>query len=95
MDKEEAVEMVRTVWIDNIKDLVALRKQLRVDTQARLEAELEAITQARRDAAAEAIRAALEAGASKKALRKVTTDSSDFESYVARGAELAKEEATE
>ncbi len=66
---------------------------MRAEAEARLEAEIEAMEPPRREAAARAIHYALDHGATKTALRKVTTsDPYGFEGYVDLGKKLALEE---
>lgn len=87
MEKDEAIEQVRKTWDENIRPINALKKQIRAEAEAKIEAEVAE----RRAKAALAINAALEAGVPKVAIREVTRkDHNGFEEYVTLGAKLGK-----
>lgn len=96
MDKWGLVERAEEVWKARVAEIPKLRKQAKegiARETARIEAELGKDVARRQADAARAIHAALEAGATKTALRKVTTsDHYGFEGYVERGAKLAEAE---
>jgi N-acetylmuramic acid 6-phosphate (MurNAc-6-P) etherase len=86
MNKEQAILEAGRVWQANMADVNALKKRIRAEAEAQIEREVKA----RREAAARAIRFAFDQGATKTALRSVTTkDHWDFESYLELGEELA------
>lgn len=89
MNTEQAIEEAGRVWRSTVGELNEVKKRIRAEAEAQIEAE----TKERREAAARAIHYALDHGASKVKLRQVTTkDHWDFESYVTLGTELAREE---
>jgi hypothetical protein len=86
MNKEQAVSEAGRVWRTNIAPINDLRKRIRAEAEAQIEAEVKR----RKEVAARAIGEALEAGASKASLRKVTTsDHWGFEEYVVLVQQLA------
>ena len=95
MNTAQSIEEARRVWDTNIASIPAIRKRRREEREdaiRREDAELEELIRTRRVAAALAIYYALDHGASKTALREVTTkDHYGFESYVTLGVELARE----
>lgn len=95
MNKDQSIEEAGRIWRNNITDIPAIRKQIREEAEARVEAEIAALETVRRTAAARAIHYALDHGATKTALRKVTTmDFWDFKVYVDLGEELARKEGS-
>lgn len=87
MNKTEAIAEVERIWTENIPGLAEMRRRVRAEAEARIEAE----TQRRRELAARAIHYALDRGASKTALRKITTsDHWGFAGYVDLGMEMAE-----
>lgn len=93
MNKDQSIEEAGRVWRNTVTEIPAIRMRLRAEMEARFEAEVEALTKIRREAAARAIHYAIDHGATKTALRQVTTkDHWDFEGYVALGNELAAKE---
>ncbi|WP_025157241.1 hypothetical protein [Leifsonia aquatica] len=90
MDKEQAIDEAGRVWRNSVAELPALKKRIRAEAEARIAEE----TEARRKEAAIAIQFALDAGASKAALRRVTTkDYRDFEGYVELAQQVTAEGA--
>lgn len=88
--KDRAIQEAGRVWRANMADINELKRRIRAEAEAQIEREV----RARREAAARAIHDARDVGATKTALREVTTkDHYDFESYVALGAQLAREDA--
>ena len=89
MNKEQSIREAGRIWANTVAELPELKKRIR----AAAEAEIERETELRRAEAARAIKYARDRGATKVALRGVTTkDHHDFESYIALGAELAEKE---
>lgn len=84
-NKELAIEEAGRIWRATVGDLANMKKRIRAEAEAQIEAE----TLRRQREAACAIHIALEAGASKASIRKVTTkDHWGFESYVELGEHL-------
>lgn len=89
MDKQTAIEDAGRVWRNTVAEIPDLKKRIRAEAEARIEAE----TLARKKEAARAIHAARDAGATKAALRQVTTkDHWNFEGYIDLGERLAAED---
>jgi len=89
MNKEQSIREAERVWANNITVLNALKRRIRAEAEAEIERELAQ----RKAAAARAIHYAREQGASKTALREVTTkDHYDFESYITLGEQLSLED---
>ncbi|MBC7594930.1 MAG: hypothetical protein H7288_13500 [Kineosporiaceae bacterium] len=94
MNTKQAIEATQQVWKENMSELTALKRDIRKAALDDMESELAEITRVRREAAARAIYYAIDHGATKTALRKVTTsDHWNFESFVDLGIELAEAEA--
>jgi len=90
VEKDEAIERAGKIWDETVAEIPALKKRLRAEVEVQIEAEVAA----RRARAALAIDEALNSGATKTALRQVTTKShNDFEEYVALGADVARRAA--
>jgi len=89
VNKEQSIQEARRVWENRVADIPALKKRIRARAEAAIEREIEL----RRAEVARAINTARDLGATKTALREVTTKGhNDFESYVALGERLAREE---
>lgn len=89
MSTEQSIADAGRVWSKTVGDIPALKKRIR----ARAEARIEELVAERRAEAAKAIHCALCHGATKTALREVTTkDHRGFEEYVELGEELARDE---
>jgi hypothetical protein len=89
VNKEQSIQEARRVWDNNVGSLNALKRRIREEAEEQIEREVKA----RREAAARAILFAYDQGATKTALRAVTTkDHWDFESYLELGEELARNE---
>jgi hypothetical protein len=87
MDAKRSTDMAGLVWSSTMAELPALKRAIRAEAEAKIEAEAKEC----REVAARAIHDALKAGASKASLRKVTTkDHWGFEAYVDLGEELAR-----
>jgi F0F1-type ATP synthase membrane subunit b/b' len=87
MDKEQAIREAGRIWNKSVAELPELKKRIRAEAEAQIDREVEQ----RRAAAARAVKYARDRGATKVALREVTTkDHRDFESYVKLGDELAR-----
>jgi predicted membrane chloride channel (bestrophin family) len=89
MDKDQAIQEARRVWINTMGQLNAVKRRIRVEAEEQIERE----TKQRREIAARAIFFAYEQGATKTALRAVSTkDHHDFASYITLGEELERDE---
>lgn len=89
MNKEQSIQEAGRVWRKTVAELPELKRRIRAEAEAEIERE----TERRRTEAARAIHYALDHGATKTALRAVTTkDHHGFESYVTLGEELAAKE---
>lgn len=89
MNKEQSINEAGRIWNNTVGELNELKKRIRADAEAEIERE----TATRRAQAARAIKYARDRGATKTALRAVTTsDHYGFEEYVILGEELAKVE---
>jgi hypothetical protein len=87
MNKDQSIEEAGRVWRNAITPIPELKKRIRQEAEATIESEIAR----RREVAARAIHYALDHGATKTALRKVTTkDHYGFEEYVDLGVELAR-----
>lgn len=99
MNTKESMTQAAKVWRENISPIREMRKQAKIEAAAagaEIEARLEAEIAVRKEAAARAIHYSLEHGASKSALRRITTsDHYGFEGYVDLGAELAERDRTD
>ncbi|MBG6106604.1 hypothetical protein [Frigoribacterium sp. CG_9.8] len=92
MNTHQAIEEAGRVWRSTITPIPEVKKRIRREAEEKIEREIAE----RREVAARAINYAIDHGATKVALRKVTTkDHYGFEEYVSLGAELAREEAAE
>lgn len=92
MNTEQSIQEAGRIWRKTVGDVFAMKKRVRAEAEAQIEHEVEV----RRIEAARVIHYALDHGATKTALRKMTTkDHWDFESYVDFGNELAAKEAGE
>ena len=90
MDKEQAVLEAGRVFRANMGDVNALKRRIR----ARAEQAIEREVKIRQEAAARAIHFAYEMGATKSALREVTTkDHRGFQAYLSLGEQLARDES--
>lgn len=90
MDKQQAIDEAARVWRNSVGELQALKKRIRAEAEARIAEE----TETRRREAAVAIQFALDMGASKTALRAVTTKNHyDFEGYVELAQHVTAEES--
>lgn len=88
--KDSAIQEAGRVFRINMGELNAVKRRIRAEAEAQIERE----TKARREASARAIHAAFELGATKAALREVTTkDHHGFAGYLSLGAQLAREDA--
>jgi len=88
MNTQQSIEEAGRVWSRTVAEIPALKKRIRAEAEARIDAEING----QRSAAARAIHYALDHGATKRALHKVTTtDHWDFESYVDLGRALARD----
>lgn len=88
MNKDQSIQEAGRVWRNTVGDLGALKRRIRAEAEAQIELEVEK----RRATAARAIHFAWEQGATRAALRQVTTkDHHGFAAYLALGEELARE----
>lgn len=90
MDKDQAINEAGRVFRTSMGTLNEVKRRIRAEAEARVEFE----TKTRREAAARAIHYAWEQGATKAALREVTTkDHHGFQAYLDLGIELARQDA--
>lgn len=87
VNKEQAIREAGRVWQNNMAPLNELKRRIRAEAEAQIEREVKL----RREAAALAILFAYDQGATKAALREVTTkDHHGFQAYLTLGEELAR-----
>ncbi|MET3770373.1 hypothetical protein ABIB15_003085 [Marisediminicola sp. UYEF4] len=90
MNTLQAIQEAGRVWRENITDIPAIRRKLRAEAEAKIEADVAELVETRRVAAAKAIHYAIDHGATKTALRKVALvkflRQFDWFSYAATGS---------
>jgi predicted membrane chloride channel (bestrophin family) len=90
MEKDQSIQEARRVWSSTMGQVNEVKRRIRIEAEAQIEREIKQ----RRETAARAIFFAYEQGATKTALREVSTkDHHDFASYITLGEELAREDA--